>query len=277
MQHWDNRWQRPPGQPLTLRSGAVHLWCADLDLPDSTRQQMNQWLSADEQERRDRKRFLPDQQRFTAARGILRSILSRYLHQLPQEIRFAYGERGKPYLAVNSAETAANQIASQSVTPSTNWPAVPLFFNISHSHQLMLCAIADQPQIGIDVEHLRAVPAMKLAERYFLPSEQQWLRRCSPDQQERDFLILWTCKEAYLKATGVGISRLSQVEIVRSHDHLSLHLFAPGIRDAAVAAAWEIQSFQPQSNYVAAFAAEQSIASLGCWWWHPADEPNLRD
>ena len=78
-------------------------------------------------------------------------------------------------------------------------------FNISHSGGFAVCAVDDAP-VGIDVEEIRAVKGREgLAKRYFHPDE--ICRVNSGDDPALEFLRIWTKKEAYLKLTGVGLSR----------------------------------------------------------------------
>ena len=70
-------------------------------------------------------------------------------------------------------------------------------------------------ELGVDVEALRPLPrAERLAARFFAESERRWLAELPSDQLDRSFLLVWTCKEAYLKAIGSGIGvPLSRVEV----------------------------------------------------------------
>jgi 4'-phosphopantetheinyl transferase len=75
--------------------------------------------------------------------------------------------------------------------------------SVSHSGDLVCCAIAERGQVGIDVEAgSRRTEVAALAERYFTPAEARWL---AADPEQR-FQMLWVLKEAYLKALGVGLA-----------------------------------------------------------------------
>lgn len=79
-----------------------------------------------------------------------------------------------------------------------------LHFNLSHSGETVLCALSPSP-VGCDVEILG--PARpELAERFFHPSERRWLSALPPSEYDEAFFRLWTLKESYLKATGLGLS-----------------------------------------------------------------------
>ena len=101
---------------------------------------------------------------------------------LPPAGAFAFGEQGKPYL-----------------------PGLPdVHFSLSHSGTRVLCALSDA-ELGCDVEGTRRCdPA--LARRFFHPDETAWLLSLPPREQDAAFLRLWTLKESYLKAVGLGLS-----------------------------------------------------------------------
>jgi len=184
------QWRSPPAE-LQIASNEVHVWRCWLDLPPDTLQPLAASLSPDEQQRAERFRFDRDRNRFIAGRGWLRSLLARYLQVTPSSICFDYLPHGKPILASGG----------------------DLHFNLSHSHNLALCAIADQQPVGIDLEYLRPVAVADLAQRFFRPGEWATLATLDGIEQQRTFFRYWTCKEAYLKACGDGLGKLQTVEI----------------------------------------------------------------
>jgi len=86
----------------------------------------------------------------------------------------------------------------------------PLHFNISHTSSLIACGITMDTPIGIDIEEKKRKTAkniLSLARRYFTPSEVDYLAKMpDPDAQQKEFIKLWTLKEAYVKALGRGFS-----------------------------------------------------------------------
>ena len=74
-------------------------------------------------------------------------------------------------------------------------------FSLSHTKGLVACAVSDRA-VGVDVEHERPCHEA-LARRFFTREEQRFLQASSaPD---RDFTMLWTLKESYVKALGLGL------------------------------------------------------------------------
>jgi 4'-phosphopantetheinyl transferase len=81
-------------------------------------------------------------------------------------------------------------------------------FNIAHSGELVACVVSGFGRVGVDVEQTgRSVEIERLSSRHFSHDEHRSLMRRSHDNRREHFLILWTLKEAYLKALGVGLRR----------------------------------------------------------------------
>ena len=75
---------------------------------------------------------------------------------------------------------------------------------ISHSGNMALCAVSDE-EVGCDIELPRGFDP-NLARRFFHPTEQEWLFSQPEAEQSTAFFRLWTCKESFLKALGLGLS-----------------------------------------------------------------------
>src|SRR3990167_239339 len=181
----EDPWQISLHTP-TLSRGEVHIWRIFLDQP--LVEAKNEWLSPEEQARADRFIQAEHRRRFIVAHVGLRVILSRYLQELPQHVRLEQGSHGKPYVT----------IASQ---------ASFLQFNLSHTHELSLCAVAWDQSVGVDVEWIHLLPHEEvIAERFFSREETEALCALPSTERLRGFYRYWTCKEAYIKALGLGLS-----------------------------------------------------------------------
>lgn len=178
--HWKSAATHP-----SLRAGEVHLWRARLAEADE--HSLRGLLSPSESVRAERFHFPRDRARFIAGRGLLRTILGRYLELDPRALRFTQGPSGKPELAgVCSA----------------------LRFNLSHSDDLMLLAVTHARAVGVDLELMREdVPFQTLADFYFEPEEAWRLRLLPAPERAWKFYDLWTSTEARLKAEGQGIGQ----------------------------------------------------------------------
>jgi 4'-phosphopantetheinyl transferase len=144
------------------------------------------WLSDDERQRWQCFVQPADQRRFLLARALTRGVLGAYTGQAPAELQFTRNAYGKPQLRQSSEQ--------------------PLSFNLSHTQGLLALAVSSAPDVGVDVESAqRNVAMLALAERYFHVAELQWLRSAEPAQLRARFFQLWTLKEAYVKARGLGL------------------------------------------------------------------------
>ena len=233
-------WQSSLRQ-TALDKHQVHIWRANLDLPEIEVVRLKTFLSIDELHRASKFRFTEHRRRFVVARGILRELLGSYLDTSPKNVQFNYGDRGKPELL-------------ESNTP------YPLHFNISHSQEYALFGFSTSNLIGVDIEHLREMPdAVKIAQRFFSHREFDLINNLGIKEQSSVFFKFWTAKEAYLKAIGTGLSgSLASIEIDLAKDSGNTLLFAinGNTRDKNN---WSICSFVPAINYVGAMAIEAQI------------------
>lgn len=240
---FEPEWQSPLGN-LVCAEHEVHIWRAKLTVEPETLHWYAQILSPDEQQRASRFRFERDRHRFIAARGILRSLLGRYLKVEASQLRFCYGATGKPAL-------------------ENSFNALGLEFNLSHAQDLMLCAVTVRQPIGIDLEGMRAITDLKgLTQRFFSPREHQAIQSKPVEQQPFTFLQYWTCKEAILKASGSGLADLSQVEICLEGDAVTIVRLEESLKSSL-----SLHPFIPASNYIAALAITQPNYHLSFWQW----------
>jgi 4'-phosphopantetheinyl transferase len=146
--------------------------------------------------------FEKDRQRFVSARGALRLLLARYLNRGPDRIVFRYGPHGKPALAGEPTDSP------------------DLRFNVSHSGDYCLCAVTVSREVGVDVELVRPdVECLQLAERFFTRREYEDLLQQPEEARRTRFFRYWTCKEAYLKTRGIGISSgMARLDVTFSVD-----------------------------------------------------------
>ncbi len=159
----------------------VHLWSASLDLPADQVAQLRSLLSAEECDRMKRYRFERDRRRFLVRRGVLRVLLGQYLNIAPGDVSLLTQEHGKPVLAQGD-----------------------FAFNLSHSDELAVFALA-RHKIGVDVERVRPIVRFLRIAQAFTDREQEFIASQLEAEQLRAFFACWTCKEACLKALGVGL------------------------------------------------------------------------
>jgi len=224
-----------------LMPGEIHVWSFSLTASDSWLASCQQLLSSDERTRASRFHFERDAHRFTVARGTVRGILGAYLHEPASELNFLSTKNGKPALAD---------------------PTSDLRFNISHSGDRGLLGLVLGREIGVDIEAIRPdVETDKLAERFFSEHERQSLRKLPGKERVAAFFRCWTCKEAFLKAQGVGLSRSLGSFDVEVNPALPARLLATR-PDANEAAKWYLREVETVQNYSAAAAVEGLVNEM---------------
>ena len=175
---------------LTLTAHDVHVWhvVPELVANAGLLRRYEALMSPDERARHARFVFPADQHIYLVARALVRNTLSKYADVEPREWTFRAGSHGRP------------EIAGPGGVP-------PLRFSLSHTAGLVALAVALQVDVGIDVEGVNSrASGRDLARRYFASSEAEGLEALPPERQGRAFLEYWTLKEAYIKATGLGLS-----------------------------------------------------------------------
>lgn len=171
----------PPG----LRD--LHLWCMSLDEAALALDRAHDLLSGDERERAARFKVEHARTRYVLARAQLRKVLGTYLAADPAGLVFGYNEYGRPALSGRGGD---------------------LTFNVSHTENIGLIAVAFGRDVGVDIEaRTRAVDAAELATRFFSDREAGTINALARGERERIFFTVWTQKEAFIKAMGDGLSR----------------------------------------------------------------------
>src|SRR5215470_16472685 len=174
-------WCQPP-EELPWPRNEVHLWRATITWPEAAAHRFEQCLAADERDKMLRFRFEKDRRRYLVGRALLRTLLGRYLDVVPQALRFETTAFGKPHLASGQGQ---------------------LQFNLAHSGEIVLIAIADRRAVGIDVEEVQDdFDVDEVAAHFFSMNEQRDLGTFTGRAKIEAFYDCWTRKEAYVKARG---------------------------------------------------------------------------
>ncbi|MCH8332511.1 4'-phosphopantetheinyl transferase superfamily protein [Candidatus Sumerlaeota bacterium] len=177
------------GTETFLAGQEAHLWLARPSGPGSRRLMESRLAVLSPEERGRYDRFIPDRAKteFLTGRLLLRNCLGRYLESPPESISFAISSHGK--LSLEGAQGRSLQ------------------FNLSHTRDLVACVFAVDHVIGIDVEAIDAkCEIFAIAERFFSEAERSHLGRFNGPEAVEQFFRIWTLKEAYIKARGLGLS-----------------------------------------------------------------------
>ena len=230
-----------PGE-ATIAEHTVEVWLGSLDLGQDPPGAQVSTLSPDESARATSMATEP-RRRFMTSRILLRRLIAAYLGDEPQGVKFAYGTSGKPFLVRTPAD-------------------LPLHFNLSHSRDRVLIAIARTP-VGIDLETPRRLGDFEgLAQRFFSPGEVRALARIPASQRLDAFFACWTRKEAYLKLIGRGISSgLKTVEVAFSRGLEPAVLASDGTPDEQCS----LHHLEPEPGLMGALAVQGSAEALNCW------------
>jgi 4'-phosphopantetheinyl transferase len=178
------------------------------------------------------------QQRYVAAHGFLRHILAHYLSVSADSIRIDTSTHGKPYL-----------------------PDYPeLAFNLSHTGDALMVAVAELCQLGVDIEQCKPRPMLAdLANRCFGSEELTYWQQLPEAEQLRAFYQFWTRKEAFVKATGFGIA-LGMKDCVLNPDKPQTFLAVPAA--CGVASDWHSRDIAVEEGMCAALVADKAIAKV---------------
>jgi 4'-phosphopantetheinyl transferase len=129
-----------------------------------------------------------DRAAFVVGRQMLRSVLASCGQGLLAGADLVYGPHGKPGLP-----------------PSLGFQ--PVSFNLSHSGGIVLLAVANGSEVGVDIERTRPVTSMaSMAQRALMPAECEALFAQPADEQQGLFFRYWARKEALLKAHGAALA-----------------------------------------------------------------------
>jgi len=228
-----------------VEANRIETWKAWVPALSAQIPRLAAWLAEDESERAGRFRFEGDRRTSIVSRGGLRLLLARRLACDPAALRFTYSQYGRPELA---------------------FPAAPeLRFSVSHSGDLVVYALARGVEIGIDVEKIRPMKdAPAVARRFFSETEQRSLAAAGPDRSLQAFFTCWTRKEAYIKATGVGLSTpLDRFSVGVLPEEATAILEIDG--SAEKAAAWELHDLELEAGYASALAVRGHGLAVSPW------------
>lgn len=176
---------------------------------------------------------------FLGGRALVRHAMSVLAGHAPREVMITRDAMGKPRLAAP--------------LEASSW-----YFNISHSGNLVVCVVASSA-VGVDIESTsRDVAHLAIAQQHFSAEEVDWIAS-NPTRSKGKFTALWTLKEAYLKAVGVGITvplcgmRFSEVK-----------RWSCGIQSADLPAEghWHCRLLKPQQGYWLAVCSQSRMTAL---------------
>jgi 4'-phosphopantetheinyl transferase len=229
---------RSSGEILTpnlsdLSERVVHVWSMHTRAPQDICERFDEVLSEEEKRRAAQLRSCNLRDCHRLAAGAVRMLLAGYIGGEAGGVGLVRDNKGKPRLAKAGCS---------------------LHFSVSHSGYLAVFAFTAGCEVGIDVEQIRPIDDVQLiAGRYFTPEEAGVCRSLERTESLRAFFRCWVSKEAYLKATGDGLSAPLdgfQVTCLEKEPARIVHI--QGNRDAA--REWRLHDLAISSGYLAAVA-----------------------
>jgi len=205
----------------------VVVWMAEVSMWQGALPLLEPCLDAKDRERAARFHFAEDRARYILGRGLARNILGLYLQRAPERIEIDSTDRGQPYFPGDET----------------------MRFSITHTHDLVAIALTANVRVGIDIEYMeRKLNLKDLAERILSAKDFSEFQALPKPEKQEAFFRVWTRKEAYLKATGEGISEgLKMISVsVRAEETGTIR----DARDEAGATKWRVHSLALPENYM---------------------------
>ena len=164
-----------------------------------------------ERDRAARFKFERDRRQYVAAHALKRLMLSATAAATvaPEAWTFTTASAGKPHVHGGAGP----------------------HFNLSHSDGLVACGVSRLVELGVDVERLTEEVPLEFAQGQFAQEEDRWLHSLPDAARASGFFRLWTLKEAYLKAAGLGLAQSLQ-DFAFSFDPLTVTFHDPALGDA---------------------------------------------
>jgi 4'-phosphopantetheinyl transferase len=228
----------------TLKAGTVQLWFLDRSV-----HAVPGWfdvLDPTEQARATAVRIEGPRAAYVAAHALVRTALSAALGSPPGTWRFEESRHGHPSVV-----------------------GLPVRFSLSHAGPNAAVALCREHDLGLDLErvHVQRDP-LPVAKRFFAASETALLTGLTAEQRPEIFTLLWTVKEAVLKARGTGLTaRLDSVTVALDDALVPLSVEAPD-------GPWSVRAWAPEPGLRVALAVRaETMPALSVFRAAPLGEP----
>lgn len=216
-----------------INKGELHIWRYTVNEQDYIAEKTNPILSTEEREKAVR--FIQGHHaiKYVCNHHFIRNVLAAYLNILPAEVKFCHTALGKPYIENSN-----------------------LFFNLSHRNKYGLLAIFKEAEVGVDIEYIKELQDVATFSSYSF-SEQEKAIIFSNDKTNPEILFtFWTFKEAYIKATGTGLSvDISKINLADFFDKETNVMPDDNNR-------WTLKRLNAEEGYKAAFATTGKVDKL---------------
>ncbi|MGB6154168.1 MAG: 4'-phosphopantetheinyl transferase superfamily protein [Pricia sp.] len=227
-----------------LPENEVHLWHCRFDANKDNIEAFKRILSEDEIEKARRFKFDIHREQSIISRGVLRTLLGKYLNQHPRDLLFDYTEYDKPFLRGNGN----------------------LQFNVSHSGNRALFGFVQNAEIGVDIEKIKSdFEVIDIAQNFFSSDEIRTLQAMPESEKVAGFFRCWTRKESFIKAKGSGLS------FALTSFSVSLDVDSPSLLRTDWTAMEKgeggLFSFTPEEGYLGALSIRGTINKVQEFNW----------
>jgi 4'-phosphopantetheinyl transferase len=223
---------------MALLPDEVHVWIVEPERIEDLRllEAYLGLLSPEERDKQRRFHFERHRRQYLVSHALVRLTLSRYAPVRPEVWSFVTNEYG---------------------CPRVEGEGFGLRFNLSHTDGMAMVAVANNVDVGVDVENTeRPGETVALADRFFAPSEVAALRALEVGHQRERFFEYWTLKEAYIKARGMGLSiPLEQFAFELRPGQPPRISFDPRLVDEPEE--WQFAQLRPSARHQAAVAVRR--------------------
>jgi len=216
-----------------INKGELHIWRYTVNEQDYVAEKTNPILSVEEREKATR--FIQEQHaiKYVCNHRFMRNVLGAYLNTHPGIIKFSYTEMGKPFIENSN-----------------------LFFNLSHRNKYGLLAIFKDAEIGVDIEYIKELQDVATFSSYSFSEQEKALIFSNNKTNPEILLTFWAFKEAYIKATGTGLSvDISKINLADFFDKEANFM----LDDNKL---WTLKRLAAEEGYKAAFATTGKVDKL---------------
>ncbi|WP_337078467.1 4'-phosphopantetheinyl transferase family protein [Acinetobacter pittii] len=176
---------------------------------------------------------------FLISRVLVKTVLADKLGISPHEVNIQLHPNGKPFVEGSKA----------------------VYFNLSHSANIIVLAVTEAGEIGIDVERLDREFEWRRVDSVLASSEIEWIKQnelIDPSTVYQRFFQIWTLKESYIKCTGEGMSRhLKKLNFHVLAEHIE---FLDSTRDIQKTEEYYFQSYVYDHNFIFSICLQQLLA-----------------
>lgn len=218
----------------------IHIWFVNFDVSEDKITFLSSFLSEDEILKASKFKFKKDKNCSIITRGALRLLSGEYLNLNPKDIKFKYGEYGKPYFNMETE----------------------LKFNVSHSGNMAVIGFVLNDDIGVDIEEIKTdFEVFDIASNYFSKLEIETLNELPKEKHVECFYRCWTRKESFIKAKSQGLSFPLDSFSVSIHSDKKAELLETKW-DEKEKSTWKLFTFSPHQNYIGAVSVQNKITNI---------------